>query len=121
MTVKHLCGNAEPFEIVQDVRLNAFKLRFCRFQILRFYGKREILCLDESVITFGKLISQHIRVFRADFIEFVSLRRYADMFIRVLTVSGAVDERKLKTDGTVKVVQKVAPSVKYCGFVFVGV
>ena len=43
------------------------------------------------------------------------------MLIRVLTVSGAVDERKLKTDGTVKVVQKVAPSVKYCGFVFVGV
>ena len=119
MTAQHLCGNSESFEIVQNVRFNSFKLRFCRFQVLRFDGKREILCLDESVVSFGKLISQHIRIFRADFVEFVPLRRYADMFIRILSVGGAVDERKLETDGAVKVVQKVAPSVKNCGFVFV--
>ena len=52
MTAQHLCGNAESFEIVQNIRLNAFKLRFCRFKILRFDGKREILCFDESVISF---------------------------------------------------------------------
>ena len=119
MTVKHFCGNAEPFKVVQNVRLDTFKLRFCRFQILRFDGKREILCFDESVVSFGKLISKHIRIFRADFVEFVPLRRYADMFIRILSVSGAVDERKLETDGAVEVIQKIAPSVKYCGFVFV--
>ena len=43
------------------------------------------------------------------------------MLICVLSVSGAVDERKLETDGAVEVIQEVAPSVKYCGFVFVGV
>ena len=41
------------------------------------------------------------------------------MLIRILSVSGAVDERKLETDGAVEVIQEVAPSVKYCGFVFV--
>ena len=49
---QELLRNAEPFEVVQDVRFNAFKLRFYSFQILCFYGKREILCFDESVIPF---------------------------------------------------------------------
>ena len=43
------------------------------------------------------------------------------MLIRILSVSGTVDERKLEADGAVEVIQEVAPPIKYCGFVFIGV
>ena len=43
------------------------------------------------------------------------------MFIRILSVGGTVDERKLETDGAVEVIQEVAPPVKNRGFVFIGV
>ena len=41
------------------------------------------------------------------------------MLIRAVTIRGTVDERELKLYRTVKVVQKLAPTVEYCRLVFV--
>ena len=74
---------------------------------------------DQPVVAAGKLILKHFRIFAADAVEVVALKRDADAFRPVILGSGLVDEGELELDGAVEIVEEVAPAVKDRGFVLV--
>ena len=64
-----------------------------------------------------KLVFQHIPVFCADRIESVLLCRDIDRLFRFAALRPLIDERELHRNGSVKVVEEVAPVLKNGGLV----
>jgi len=52
-------------------------------------------------------------------VKCVVLRGYLNAFTHCPGVGGLIDKRELEADGRIKVIQKIAPALKYRGFVLV--
>ena len=114
------CGcHAEVFKIVQNVDLDAFQTGLGRFQAVRFDAESQVLGFDEAVVAFGKLVPEHIRVLRAQAVEIVALRLDGDAFRKAVPRRGEVQERELKFNRAVEIVEKIAPALKNGGLVLV--
>ena len=92
--------HAQELKVVEYVRFDTGKAGFRRAQTVGFNGKGDIFCFDKPVVALCKLVFQHIPVFCADRIE-----------------SPLIDERELHRNGSVKVVEEVAPVLKNGGLV----
>ncbi|MPM64342.1 hypothetical protein SDC9_111228 [bioreactor metagenome] len=112
-------GDAEALEIVEDVDLDALQPGLGRFQPVRFDAERQVLGLDEAVVAFGKLVSEHFGVLRAQTVKIVALGWDGDAFRKAVPRRGEVQEGKLKPDGAVKIIEEVAPAIKDGGLVLV--
>ena len=73
--------------------------------------------LFQSVVAFFKLIFQHIRVLPADRVKSVVLRRNFDSRLCLFLSCALIDERELHQNGSVKVVEKIAPVFKNGGLI----
>ena len=115
---RHGAGSyAQHLKIVEYVRFDTGKAGFCRRQAVRFNGKGDVFVLHKPVIPFGKLVFEHIRILGANGIESVVLRRNVDSLFRFAALRPLIDERELHRNGSVKVIQKVAPIFKDSGLV----
>ncbi len=103
---------AEMFEVVENVNLNTLQAGLGCFQASRFHAEGQVLSFDEAVIAFGKLILEHFRVFRAQTVEVVALRRDGDAFHKAALRRRKVQKRKLKPDRAVEIVEEITPSIK---------
>ena len=73
--------------------------------------------LHQSVVALCKLIFQHIRIFVADRIKSVVLRRDMDSTFGFAAAPTLIDERKLHLYACVKVVEEIAPVFKNGGLI----
>ena len=73
--------------------------------------------LHQSVVALCKLIFQHIRIFAADRIKSVVLRRDMDSTFGFAAAPTLIDERKLHLYACVKVVEEIAPVFKNGGLI----
>ena len=110
-------GYAKHLKIVKYVGFDTGKPRLCRVQIVGFNGKGDVFRFHKAVVALCKLIFQHIRVLGANGVESVVLRRNCDCFFRVAAPRSSVDERELHRNGSVKVIEEVAPIFKNGGLV----
>ncbi len=118
-TVQGSGCHAEMFEVVENVDLDTLQPGLGRFQAVRFDAEGQVLGFDEAVVAFGKLVPEHFRILRAQTVEIVALRRDGDAFRKAVPRRGEVQERELKLDGTVEIVEKIAPALKNGGLVLV--
>ena len=109
--------HAQELKVVEYVRFDTGKAGFRRAQTVGFNGKGDIFCFDKPVVAFCKLVFEHIPVFAADRVESVVLCRDMDRFLRFAPLRPLIDERELHRNGSVKVVEEVAPVLKNGGLV----
>ena len=108
---------AQYLKIVQHVGFNTGKAGFCRRRIVCFDTECDVLVLDKPVVALTKLIFQHIRILGTDRVESVVLRGNIDSFLCLFPLCPLIDERKLHRNGSVEVVEKIAPVFKNGGLV----
>ena len=108
---------AKHLKIIEYVGFDTGKAGFCGCEIVRFNGKGNVLALFQSVVAFFKLIFQHIRVLFADRVKSVVLRRDFDSRLCLFLSCALIDERELHRNGSVKVVEKIAPVFKNGGLI----
>ena len=108
---------AKHLKIIEYVGFDTGKTCFCRRKIVRFNGKGNVLAFFQSVVAFFKLVFQHIRVLPADRVKSVVLRRNFDSRLCLFLSCALIDERELHQNGSVKVVEKIAPVFKNGGLI----
>ena len=77
-----------------------------------FDAERDVLCPYQTIIALGKLLFQHLHIFHAHIIELVVLRLDLNNLVVLAHVAFVVDERQLKADAGIEVVEEVAPAFK---------
>jgi len=107
------------FEVVGNVDLNTVQPGLGRFQVVRLNAEGQVLGFDEAVVAFGKLVPEHFRIFRAQAVESATLRRDSNAFRKAVPRRGEIQERELKLDGAVEIVEKIAPALENGGLIFV--
>ena len=83
---------AKHLKIIEYVGFDTGKAGFCGCEIVRFNGKGNVLALFQSVVAFFKLIFQHIRVFAADRVKSVVLRRDMDSTFGFAAAPALIDK-----------------------------
>ncbi len=92
-TVQRLGDNAKTLEVVENICFNALQAWLCRFHSVRFNAKRQILCLDESVVALGELVTEHLRVLGSDGIILVAAQRNGDLRAVGILVRSHIEKR----------------------------
>ena len=118
-SVQSICHNAHTFEVVDDVSFDAFQTGLCRPQTVCIDAKGQILGLNQTVVTLGKLILQHRCIFLTNGIEIVALGRNCNTAGEAIFRCSKVQERQLELNRTVKVIQEVTPALKNSGFILI--
>ena len=97
-------SRAKHLKIIEYVGFNTGKAGFRCRRIVCFDTECDVLMLHKPVVSFGKLIFQHIRILGTDRVESVVLRRDIDCFFCLFPLCPLIDERKLHAHACVKVV-----------------
>ena len=117
--VQRLGSDAQPFEVVQHVGLDALQPGLGGADTVRLDGKGQVLGFDKTVVATRQLVLQHLRVLHPDRVEVVPLGRDRDAVGKSLLGRRQVQEGQLKPDGAVKVVEEIAPALEDGRFVLV--
>ena len=118
-SIQRLRLYAKTLEVVEQIRFHSLQTGLRSFQTLRLNAEGQILGLYEAVVTSGKLVLEHFRVFCANVVKLVALRRNDNVPGIAVSCGCTVDEGELKSHGAVKIVDEVTPCVKDSGFVLV--
>ena len=118
-SVKRICLNTQYLEVIQDICLDPLQLRPCFQNIVGFNREGDILCTHQAIVSFGKLIFQHLGIFHTDIIEVVVLRFDPDHPLKLCQVSFVIDKGQLEINRTVKIIQEIAPVLKDSAFILV--
>ena len=110
---------AQALEVVENVDLNALQPWFCGFQIVCLNAEGNKFCLDQTVIAACKLHLQHFCVFCSELVERILSRRDSYGLRVAVLVGGKIYKGELKMDGTVKIIEEVAPRIEDRGLVLV--
>ena len=84
-----------------------------------FNAERDVFRPNQTVVALGKLLFQHLRIFHAYIIELVMLRLNLNDLVVFAHITFMVNERKLKADAGIKVVEEVTPAFKNGVLIFV--
>ena len=117
--VQRLRRHAQALEVVENVGLDAIQPGPGRFQALGLHAKGQVLGLDQAVVALGQLVFQKVRILFADAVELVAPQGDGNAVGVGVLGSCHVDKGQLETDGGVKIVEKIAPTVKDGGLVLV--
>ena len=117
LTIRRFPEQAVTMEFLVSIGSITKEAGFRRAQTVGFNGKGDIFCFDKPVVSLCKLVFQHIPVFCADRVESVLLCRDIDRLFRFAPLRPLIDERELHRNGSVKVVEEVAPVLKNGGLV----
>ena len=118
-TVQRVGFHAQHLEIIENIGFNTLQPGFCLPDTLCFDAKRDVLRPNQAVIALGKLLFQHLRIFHTHIIELVVLRLDLDDLVVLAHVAFMVDERQLKADAGIEIVEEIAPAFKDGVFILV--
>ena len=118
-TVQRVGFHAQHLEIIENIGFDTLQPGFCLPDTLCFDAKRDVLRPNQTVIAFGKLLFQHLRIFHTHIIELVVLRLDLDDLVVLAHVAFMVDERQLKADAGIEIVEEIAPAFKDGVFILV--
>ena len=104
--------HAQHLEIIENIGFDTLQPGFCLPDTLCFDAKRDVLRPNQTVIAFGKLLFQHLRIFHTHIVKRVVLRLDLDYLVVLAHIALVVDERQLKADAGIEVVEEVAPAFK---------
>ena len=102
VSVQDLSPDSQLLEIVQKIVLHMLQPRLCLLHGIRFDPECQKLGLGKTVVSLGKLVLQHLRIFVTDTVELVLLVRDPDPGFEALCVSRHVHEAELEVDGAVE-------------------
>ena len=117
--VQRVGFHAQHLEIIENIGFDTFQPGLCFPDALCFNAERDVLRPNQTVIAFGKLLFQHLCIFHAHIIELVMLRLDLDNLVILAHIAFVVDERKLKADAGIEIVEEVAPAFKDGVFILV--
>ena len=80
-TVQRICLYAQYLEVIQNIGFNPFELRSGIHDVVSFNGKGDVFCPDQSVISLGKLVPEHLSIFHADIVKRIPLRFNPDYIL----------------------------------------
>ena len=110
-------GYIKHLKIIEYVGFDTGKAGFCCRKIIRFNGKRNVLALFQSVVAFFKLIFSISAYSLRIELKSVVLRRDFDSRLCLFLSCALIDEKRLHRNGSVKVVEKIAPVFKNGGLI----
>lgn len=117
--VQRVGFHAQHLEIVENIGFNTLQPGLCFPDAFCFDAKRDVLRPNQTIVTLGKLLFQHLRIFHADIVELVVLRLDLDDLVVLAHIALVVDERKLKADAGIEIVEEIAPAFKDGVFVLI--
>ena len=110
--VQRVGFHAQHLEIIENIGFDTFQPGLCFPDALCFNAERDVLRPNQTVIALGKLLSQHLRIFHTHIVKRVVLRLDLDYLVVLAHIALMVDERQLKADTGIEVVEEVAPAFK---------
>ncbi len=119
MAVQRLRRNAQPLEVVENIRFDTFQPRLGVFECVGFNPEGDVFCLNQTIVSAGELVLKHGSIFFPQRIERILLLRNCDTVHVAFLVCREVYKRELEVHRAVKVIQEVTPPVEDRGFVLV--
>ena len=110
--VQRVGFHAQHLEIVENIGFDTLQPGFCLPDTLCFDAKRDVLRPNQTVVTLGKLLFQHLCIFHTHIIELVMLRLDLDDLVVLAHITFVIHERQLKADTGIEVIEEVAPAFK---------
>ncbi len=106
-------------EIGKNRRFDAFQSAFGVLDGRCINAKGDVLGLDETVVALGGLGLEHVAIFFANGIELIILFGDRNGVSEFVSTDRYVKERKLKVNGIVEEIEKLAPSIENGGLVVI--
>ena len=110
--VQRVGFHAQHLEIVENIGFDTLQPGLCFPDTLCFNAECDVLRPNQTVVTLGKLLFQHLCIFHTHIIELVVLRLDLDDLVVLAHIAFMIDERQLKADTGIEVVEEVAPAFK---------
>ena len=110
LSVQHLGADAQPFEVVEDVRFNAFQPGLCRADVVGIDTEGEILGFHNAAVALCLLLLDDFGQLPLD--AFKLIRTQRDCPGKGFPQGGQIHEGKLEFDGAVEIIEEVAPAVE---------
>ena len=117
--VQRVGFHAQHLEIVENIGFDTLQPGLCFPDTLCFDAERDVLRTHQTVIALGKLLFQHLCIFHTHIIELVVLRLNLNDLVILAHIALMVDERQLKADTGIEVVEEVAPAFKDGVFILI--
>ena len=119
LSIQRFRSYSQPLEVIENIGLDTFQSRLCDLDVISINSKGQILCFNETVISSCQLVLKHCRVFRADTVKIISLRRNGNRICKGFFRCSKVQKRQLEMNRAVKIIEEVTPALKNCGFILV--
>ena len=116
---KRLSLNTESFEVVENIRLNAFELGLRSTQRVSLNTEGDVLALEQAIVAFGELFVKHTGILGTDVVEVIILLRNVDLLLELIDAGSLIDEGELDKDRAIEVVEEVTPILKDGGLVLI--
>ena len=110
--VQRVGFHTQHLEVIQNIGFDTLQPGLCFPDTLCFDAERDVLRPNQTVVALGKLLFQHLRIFHTHIIELVMLRLDLDDLVVLAHIAFMIDERQLKADTGIEVVEEVAPAFK---------
>ena len=117
--VQRVGFHTQHLEIVENIGFDTLQPGLCFPDAFCFDAERDVLRPNQTVIALGKLLFQHLCIFHAHIIELVMLRLDLDNLVVLAHIALMVDERKLKADTGIEIIEEIAPAFKDGVFVLI--
>ncbi len=118
-SVQGCCGNAQTLEVVEQIDFDPLQARLCRFVLFRLDAVGNKLGLGQAIVSFGQLVLEHFGILVPDLVEPVVPVRDDDTLFKGFRAGRQVQERKLKMNGGIKIIEEITPAFKDRGFIVV--
>ena len=117
--VQRVGFHAQHLEIIENIGFDTLQPGLCFPDTLCFDTERDVLRPNQTVIALGKLLFQHLCIFHTHIVKRVMLRLDLDDLVVLAHVTLMVDERKLKADTGIEIIEEIAPAFKDGVFILV--
>ena len=110
--VQRVGFHTQHLEVIQNIGFDTLQPGLCFPNAFCFDAERDVLRPNQTVVTLGKLLFQHLCIFHTHIVKRVVLRLDLDYLVVLAHIALVVDERQLKADTGIEVVEEVAPAFK---------
>ena len=117
--VQRIGFHAQHLEVIENIGFDTLQPGLCLPDTLCFNAECDVLRPNQTVIALGKLLFQHLRIFHTHIIKLVVLRLDLNDPVVLAHVALMVDERQLKANTGIEVVEEIAPAFKDGVFVLI--
>ena len=117
--VQRVGFHTQHLEIIENIGFDTLQPGLCFPNAFCFDAKRDVLRPNQTVIALGKLLFQHLCIFHTHIVKRVVLRLDLDDLVVLAHIALVVDERQLKADTGIEIVEEIAPAFKDGVFVLI--